>query len=208
MTERRLSSIAAALVAAGALAAPYAVVAQEPDTLPGDSVVAVDTILVVEKREGLVWGDWYVDPEVSTLVHSVIERRGQLSGRTWLEAAVPISDLALASPIGGGQVLQFLDKGVALDFWEPGEVEYRYVFEGPWKLRAKGVADVDPVRERVEIPLPLPKAPREGAARDRVGRLDVTYRPRGRSGMPRGSFSVYLFYVKPALGYRIAGVGY
>ena len=141
-------------------------------------------------------------------MHRVIERRGQLSGRTWMEAAVPVRDLTLGSPRAATQQLAFVDKGVALNFWEPGEVEYHWVFEGPWNLRARGVAVVPDGAERVTIPLPLPTREGDGEERERLGRLDVTYRHQARSGVPRGDFSVYLFFVEPGIGYRIAGVGY
>ncbi|MFN2432821.1 MAG: hypothetical protein ABR599_08440 [Gemmatimonadota bacterium] len=198
--------------------------AQQPDSLrarlPADSAragpgletfVPVDTILVVEDREGLVWGDWYVNPEVGLHVQRAIERRGQLSGRTWLQSAAPIRDLVLARVAAREQVLSFVDKGVTLGFWKPGEVEYQFVFDGPCGVTARGVARPGDggLTTRVPIALPLPgSAPLEDS-RGRVARLDVTYRPSTRgAAIPRGSFTVYLYYVDAPLGYRIAGVGY
>jgi hypothetical protein len=178
-----------------------------------ETVFVGDTIMVVEETHGLVWGDWYVSPEVGVHVHQVIERRGQLSGRTWLESAAPIRDLALGRPVANVQPLSFLDKGVALNFWEPGEIDYRYVFEGPWELKARGSAAPQPggaTSDRVQIWLPVTEPPQGASleARDRVGRLDIAYRTRTRDSIPRGRFTVYLYYLNRQLGYRIVGVGY
>jgi hypothetical protein len=229
VSDRRL---AAALAAALALLAPRAIgFAQQPDTsgraARGDSVVAgdtlrppggeayfmVDTIVVVENVKGLVWGDWYVNPEVGAQVAQAIQRKGQLSGRTWLESAAPIRDLALGRPSQGAQTLSFQDKGVSLNFWEPGEVEYDYVFAGPFGLHASGSAQADSAgpAHRVRVPLPIREPPDQASleARNRVGRLDISYRPtRPATPIPRGRFSIYLYYLNPQLGYRIVGVGY
>lgn len=173
----------------------------------------VDTIMVVEDVQGLVWGDWYVHPEVGRHVDAAIEKEGKLSGRTWLESGAPISALALGRLTAGGQELTFADKGVALGFWQPGEVQYHYTFEGPWGLRARGIARWEESGEerRLVILLPVAQPPDEMQldARRRVGRLDVAYRSSSREGgIPRGQFTIYLYYLNPRLGYRIVGVGY
>jgi hypothetical protein len=231
--RNRTLVILVALVAAalGGLAPAGFAHAQEPDTTAapvapadtgaGDTLRAeapetyfmVDTIIVVEDVRGLVWGDWYVNPEVGTQVGQAIRRRGQLAGRTWLESAAPIRDLALSRPSGETQALSFVDKGVAVNFWEPNEVEYAYVFEGPFGLRAKGSAGSDPAvgADHVRILLPLREPPDRASleVKNRVGRLDISYRPTRAGGtIPRGKFSIYLYYLNPQLGYRIVGVGY
>jgi hypothetical protein len=216
------------------LLGPWAAAAQQPGPAPAPAPAAAgrdtvaestthavepetffvgDTIMVLEDMEGLVWGDWYVNPEVGVAVERAIERRGELSGRTWLESAAPIRDLALEPRAKDVQALTFVDKGVALNFWEPDEVDYEFRFEGPWGLRASG--RVSPgrdaeVTERVRIPLPISDPPsREGLDKKRrVGRVEVRYQPRGGRGIPRGRFTVYLYYLSPRLGYRIAGVGF
>jgi hypothetical protein len=177
----------------------------------GEQYFTVDTIMVLEEVEGTVWGDWYVNPEVGTQVQRAIEREGQLSGRTWLESGAPIRDLSLDAPGAAAQILSFVDKGVALRFWKPGEVDYEYVFEGPWKLSARGraaPAGTGVAAERMRIALRLPpKARKGGSTRERLGRLDITYRAK-TGGIPRGRFTIYLYYVDARYGYRIAGVGY
>lgn len=176
----------------------------------------VDTILVVEDIKGLVWRDWYVNPAVGEQVAQAIQRKGQLSGRTWLESSAPIRNLALGRPSGDSQTLSFVDKGEADNFWGPGDVEYSYVFEGPFGLRARGTAASGisgAIRHLVRIALPLrePTDWESLGTRDRVGRLDITYRnarPRSGATAAQGRFSVYLYYLNPELGYRIVGVGY
>ncbi|HEY7530165.1 MAG TPA: hypothetical protein VIC56_05770 [Gemmatimonadota bacterium] len=175
-----------------------------------EAAAVMDTIVVIENREGLVWGDWYVNPSVGRQIERAFEVEGKLSGRTWLESGAPIQDLGLDGPRGGTQAIRFTDKGTALDFWEPGEVEYAWALEGPWSLRANGVATAE-ASGAVTIAVPVAPPPDETALepRRRVGRLDVSYRPRERGArIPRGRFTIFLYYVDPSHGYRIAGVGY
>jgi hypothetical protein len=228
------SRLGAALVAAIGLLTPGIASGQQPDSAaaarppaPVDSMAradtlpeapetsfSVDTIVVVADRKGLVWGDWYVNPEVGQQVAQAIQRKGQLSGRTWLQAAAPIQSLALGRPAGDTQLLSFVDKGEALNFWKAGEVEYSYVFDGPFGLRARGTArsgTAGATAHLVRIPLPVRQPPERDVIdeRARVGRVDITYKPASsRADGPRGRFSVYLYYLNPELGYRIVGVGY
>lgn len=207
------------------LAVPPAAAAQERDGAAADTAgaerdqpvpagsetyVVVDTIVVIEDREGLVWGDWYLNPSIRRQIESAFEVEGKLSGRTWLESGAPIQDLELGDPEGDTQCVRFVDKGAALDFWEPVEVEYSWVFEGPWGLRANGTATAGE-DSGVSIPVPLSSPPDRASLEPhrRVGRLDVTYRPRERgTRIPRGRFTIFLYYLSSSRGYRIAGVGY
>ncbi len=229
------SRLAAALVTGLGLLTPGIATGQQPDSAagaarppaPGDSMAradtlpegpeatfSVDTIMVLEDRGGLVWGDWYVNPEVGQQVAQAIQRKGQLSGRTWLQSAAPIQSLALGKPSGDTQILSFVDKGEALSFWKAGDVEYSFVFDGPFGLRARGTArsgTSGAIAHLVRIPLPVRQPPDRVTLdeRARVGRLDITYKPAAsRSDGPRGRFSVYLYYLNLELGYRIVGVGY
>ncbi|MBA2566070.1 MAG: hypothetical protein H0V09_11715, partial [Gemmatimonadetes bacterium] len=134
--------VAARALLLAVLACPAVAGAQHPDSAPAgrartgagaDSATLessepyymVDTIVVLEDVKGLTWGDWYVSPDVRSEIQRAIEREGQLSGRAWLESGAPIRDLALEPPRGAWQALSFVDKGVSLSFWEPGEVDYR-----------------------------------------------------------------------------------
>ncbi len=182
--------------------------------MPG--VFMVDTIVVMEDIKGLVWRDWYVNLDVGTQIQQAIQRRGQLSGRTWITTAAPIRNLALGKPSGAVQTLSFVDWGEDQGFWSAGDVEYSYVFEGPFRLRARGTVmsgKVGPTEHLVRIPLPIREAPdwESVDTRERAGRLDVTYRnvrPRSPASAARGRFSIYLYYLNTDLGYRIVGVGY
>jgi hypothetical protein len=182
------------------------------DTVPG--VFSVDTILVVEDTRGLVWRDWYVDPTVGTQVDQAIKRRGQLPGRTWITSSAPIRKLALGKPSCESQTLSFIDYGEDQGFWNSGDVEYTYVFDGPFNLSAQETvtsAKVGPTDHLVRVPLPIKCDVESVDTRDRVGRLDITYRnvrPRSPATTVKGRFSVYLYYLNPELGYRIVGVGY
>jgi hypothetical protein len=227
--------LAPALVAALGLLAPGIVTGQQPDsgaggvrppaaadslaradTLPegAEATFSVDTIVVIADTKGLVWGDWYVNPEVGQQVAQAIQRKGQLSGRTWLQTAAPIQSLALGKPSGDTQILSFVDKGEALNFWKAEEVEYSYAFDGPFGLRASGTArsgTSGATAHLVRIPLPVRQPPDRDTLdeRARVGRVDITYKPASsRSDGPRGRFSIYLYYLNPELGYRIVAVGF
>ncbi len=175
-----------------------------------------DTIVVVEDVKGLVWRDWYVYPGVGAHVAQAIQRKGQLSGRTWLQSSAPIRNLALAKPSAQSQTLSFVDKGEALSFWAPGDMEYSYLFEGPFGLRAHGTVTSGKSCARdhlVRVPLPIRDATDRVSldTRQRVGRLDITYRnvrPRSTTSAAQGRFSVYLYHLNADLGYRIVGVGY
>ena len=184
--------------------------ADQPVPVGPETYLVVDTIVVIEDREGLVWGDWYLNPSVGRQIERAFQVEGKLSGRTWLESGAPIQDISLDDPEDGMQAVCFVDKGVALDFWEPGEVDYNWVFEGPWGIRDRGLARADD-DATVKVALPISSPPDRAAleSRRRVGRLDVTYRPRDAgTRIPRGSFTIFLYYVSPSHGYRIAGVGY
>ncbi len=175
-----------------------------------------ETIVLVEGVRGLVSRDWYVNPDIGAHVAQAIQRKGQLSGRTWLQSSAPIQNLALDKPAARLQTLSFVDKGEALSFWAPGDMEYSYLFEGPFGLRAHGTVTSgksSATDHLVRVPLPI-RDPTDWASldtRQRVGRLDITYRnvrPGSTTPAAQGRFSVYLYQLNADLGYRIVGVGY